>query len=533
MTRWFLPLVLLLTAEIPASAHFLWVVPQPDGQTAHVIVSETLGADTRVDMAIALGASLEWRDSAKKDSRLTLTRAGYVLTVPLVGKGLAHGHADLGVRPSGERAYRLHYYPKAIVGDPFATEVVTGKVPIEIVPVGKPGAMRLKVLVAGKPTAGVDVNLLLPDGSEETVQTEKGGVTEVLTAVGRYGAWARHWEQVSGTFQGKAFDQTRHYATLVVDAGAAPATSSSAAAAVPVATKVATMPEAASSFGAVASEGWLYVYGGHVVPTHSYSTAAVSGRFSRLKLAEPGSWETLPTGPKLQGMNLAVHGKKVYRVGGMQPLNQPGEPSDTHSIADVAGFDPAMAKWESLAPLPLPRSSHDVVVVGDQLFVIGGWQLKGKEKSVWPETMEVMDLSAASPTWRSIPQPFKRRAFVAAADSSRIYVVGGFDDKSAVVKGVSIYDVAKGTWSDGPALPGGALNGFGAAAVTLDGRLFVSIDAGGLYRLNDTGTGWDKVGQATPRIVHRIAAEGKRVFVIGGAGDDGNSDLVEAITVAP
>ena len=34
-------------------------------------------------------------------------------------------------------------------------------------------------------------------------------------------------------------------------------------------------------------------------------------------------------------MNLAAHGGKVYRVGGMQPRNEPGEPADNLSLADV------------------------------------------------------------------------------------------------------------------------------------------------------------------------------------------------------
>jgi N-acetylneuraminic acid mutarotase len=231
-------------------------------------------------------------------------------------------------------------------------------------------------------------------------------------------------------------------------------------------------------------------------------------------------------------MNLAVHRGKVYRVGGMQPQNKAGEPEDTRSLADVARFDPATGKWESLPSLPTPRSSHDIVVVGDRLIVVGGWTMKGTAgKPVWPETMEVMDLAAPAPAWRSVPQPFKRRALVAAADSSKVYVIGGFDDRAKIVRGMSIYDVATESWSEGPALPGGPMNGFGAAAATVGGRLFVSIDDGGLYRLNDTATAWDKAGQATPRIVHRLAGDEKRIFVIGGALKDANSDLIEAIDV--
>jgi hypothetical protein len=228
MKRWLLSVFLVCAAVAPASAHFLWVVPQPDGRIAHVIISETLAVDTRVDIAIVAGADLSWRDASGRETPLTLTREGHVLTTPLAGQGVVHGHADLGVRPSGERTYRLHYYPKTIVGDAFASEIVVSESPIDIVPVGKPGAMRFKVLLAGKPAAGVDVNVLLPDGSDTMAQTGADGMTELLTAQGRYGAWARLVQPLSGTYNDKAYDQTRHYTMLVVDAVTSPASTPAA-----------------------------------------------------------------------------------------------------------------------------------------------------------------------------------------------------------------------------------------------------------------------------------------------------------------
>lgn len=526
-------LALLAMVATPASAHFLWVVPDITGRTGRVIISENLAADHRVDIGIVAGATLVWRDGSGRETPLKLERTGIVYTVALDTAGVAYGHADLGVRPSGERAYRLHYYPKTIVGNPFTATTRVGKAPIEIEPVGSPGALRLRVLTGGKPAKGVDVNLLLPDGDEITVQTEDDGLTEVLPGRGRYGAWARQFEPVSGTHAGKAFDQTRHYTMLVFDteAGLAP-TNTAANVQKPVATKVATMPQAASSFGAVASNGWLYVYGGHVVKTHSYSTEAVSGRFNRLKLSDFTTWESLPGGPSLQGMNLAAYDGKVLRVGGMQPRNKPGEPADTVSVADVARFNPTTRGWEALPSLPVPVSSHDVAVVGLQLFSVGGWAMKSAPaKTEWASALSVMDLSAEKLEWKTLPQPFKRRAFIAAALDDKIFILGGFDEQSRVQRGTSIYDVARGTWSEGPALPGGMMNGFGPAATVVNGRLVISIDNGGVYRLNAAATGWDELGRATPRIVHRLVPAGDAVLIIGGAGDDDNSDLIERLAI--
>ena len=74
------------------------------------------------------------------------------------------------------------------------------------------------------------------------------------------------------------------------------------------------------------------------------------------------------------------------------------------------------------------------------------------------------------------------------------------------------------------------MNGFGPAAAALDGQLYVSVDDGGLYRLG-TANAWEPIGRATPRIVHRLAPDGRRVLVIGGALKGANSDLIEAIDV--
>src|SRR5688572_31164214 len=87
------------------------------------------------------------------------------------------------------------------------------------------------------------------------------------------------------------------------------------------------MPKAVSSFGAIECDGYLYLYGGHAGKTHSYDTESVLGTFHRLKLDGGTKWEPLPGGPIAQGMNLTSHGGKVYRVGGMQPKNKPGDPA--------------------------------------------------------------------------------------------------------------------------------------------------------------------------------------------------------------
>jgi N-acetylneuraminic acid mutarotase len=306
-----------------------------------------------------------------------------------------------------------------------------------------------------------------------------------------------------------------------------------AAATQPAAARYGSLPETTSSFGAVASEGWLYVYGGHVTPTHVYSTESASGRFHRLNLAEGKTWEELPGGPKLQGLNLAAHNHLIYRVGGMQSRNHPKDKPDNVSLTEAARFDPRSGKWEAIPPLPEARSSHDVAVVDGKLYAVGGWTMNGAKGNDWLQTMAVLDLSADKLVWQSIKQPFKRRALAAAAFEHKLYVLGGFTDDDDATLGVQIYDPKSNQWLAGPDLPGPPGNGFAPAACTLGNALYVSVADGTLYRLDHAAKTWARVATSTPRIVHRLAPAGSRILILGGAAKGDTLNLIEAVSIDP
>jgi hypothetical protein len=520
MKRESIRLLLMLGGAALAHAHFTFIVPDPGGATAKVIMSEGLKPDQDVDVAMIAGTKLNVRPGSGKDTTLTLAKGDKAFTVTLPGAGtrVVHGLTDLGVMQRGEgKPHVLLYYPKAIVGDAFDSKtVVGGETPVELIPTGKPGAFSLKLVARGKALPDSEITVILPDGSEKKVKTDAAGQTETFAMTGRFGAWARFWETSPGERGGKKYEELRHYATLVFDVH-------------PTASAFGKLPEATSSFGAVESGGFLYVYGGHISPTHNYYDEAVSGRFHRLNLAT-GAWQQLAGGPRVQGMNLAEHGGKIYRVGGMTPRNKKGAATDNHSSTDVARFDPATGKWEALPALPVARSSHDVVVIGNQLIVTAGWNMKGGTQD-WMETLAVLDLSAKTPSWKSVAQPFKRRALIAAAHNEKLYVIGGFDDHEQIVRKVSIWDPRTGAWSEGPMLPEGPGMAFAPAAVSMGGHLYVSLSDGTLLRMAEASGSWEKVGKATGRLAHRLAAYQGQVLSIGGALGGNNFDLIEAVKV--
>jgi N-acetylneuraminic acid mutarotase len=537
MTKTLCRISLLLAAAALAEAHFIFVVPDSGASSAKVFLGEDLKPAGEVDLAIISGAKLSLLDAAGKEVPLQMVKGADAYSVPLSGSGtrVIHGVLDLGFTQSrGPKPYLLIYYPKSILGNAFdAKSILPERTPIQIVPVGKPGDLRLRLLVRGKAEPNAEITAILPDGTQKKLKTDSSGQTETLTETGRYGAWARYWEATAGERDNKKYEEIRHYATLVFDAPAGPtdaASSDRTATTGITARKFATLPEATSSFGSVVSDGWLYVYGGHIAPTHSYSTAAVSGQFHRLRLTGNPEWEELPSGPPMQGMNLVALDGKIYRVGGMSPRNSPGTPTDNYSTADAARFDPASGKWEALPSLPEPRSSHDVVVIGNKIIVTGGWAIRGK-RTDWADTLAILDLSAEHPAWTSVPQPFRRRALMAAALDGKMYVIGGFDEKSEIVRDVAIYDPVANTWSHGPQIPEGPGLSFAPAAAVHHGDLYVSVSDGTLYRLNRSSMQWEKAGKSTPRLAHRIASDGDSVLVMGGAENGKNFDLIEAIPI--
>lgn len=526
MKRVFTCIWLAIVLATLLQAHFVFVTPEAGGATVRVFISENLKPD--LDVKMIGSTKLTLRDAGGAETPLSLSKAETnFFSAALAGSGtrVVYGDTNFGVMERGGKTHLLIYYPKAIVGDAFDAKTQVGeKAPVELIPVGSAGSLKLRLIAHGKPLADSEITVILPDGAEKKVKTGANGETEAFSAPGRYGAWARFWEPIPGERDGKKYGEVRNYATLVFDTAA-----STRASAAPSANSFSKLPQATSSFGSTVSDGWLYVYGGHVSPTHSYFKEAVSGRFDRVKLSGEPVWESLPEGPAVQGMNLAAYQGKIYRVGGMTPRNEKGQAADNYSIADVARFDPTTKKWEVLPPLPEPRSSHDVVVAGDKLIVIGGWTLAGKSET-WRDTVEILDLSAKKPEWKSVPQPFKRRALMAVALDGKVYAIGGMDDKQKVTRDVSIYDPKTNQWSEGPKLPEGAILGFAPAAGLHQGRLYVSLSDGSLMRLD--GDKWEKTAAATPRVAHRLAARGESILLIGGAAKGKNFDLIEAVPVA-
>ena len=546
----------IAAAASSAQAHFVWLVPK-SSSGGNTVVNVYFGEDASDDSTDYLSRVQGIRlhrvtgTDAPSELQVTSTDEGISATADLKGHSVVVTSHDLGVMDRGDSVFRLKYYGKA---GPAITDAAWRKaksaddIRLDLVPFLRDGKVRVKVFFDEKPVEGAQVKAARPGMDDFEGETNaKGVVAFTVAESGVHSIRARHIEAADGEFNGKAYPETRHYSTLAVDV---PTAGSSAAT-----TRLQNVPQPVTSFGAAVVDNALYMYGGHTGGAHSYSKQEQSNQLTRLDL-KTGNWKTIVNGPHLQGLALVAHGGKLYRIGGFTAMNAEGEEHDLQSQKSVACFDPATKTWNELPPLPEPRSSHDAAVVGDSLFVVGGWAMTGGGDSKWHDTALKLDLTEQPLQWQTISSPpFKRRALATAAHDSRLFVVGGMQDEGGPTTAVSIYDPAKDQWSEGPSLfvkdepksdaaegdekprrsmSSGSMAGFGASAFATGGALYVTTVQGNLQRLSRDGARWEVISaDITPRFFHRLLPmNARQLVVVGGSNMSiGKFEKVEVLDV--
>ncbi len=284
-------------------------------------------------------------------------------------------------------------------------------------------------------------------------------------------------------------------------------------------TDLPELPLELTSFGGAVANGTLFIYGGHSGTAHSYSTEEQSDEFWSLDLQAPQQWKQLPSGPRLQGLVMLPYKNSVVRVGGFTARNAEGEEHDLHSQNQASRFDIAQNRWVDLTPLPEPRSSLSAAIAGDQIFVIGGWALKGEETK-WHSTAWKLNLADPNAAWQALAKPpFKRRALFAATHNGQIHVIGGMNSEGGPTTRTDVYDPESDSWLQGPKLQGKPLTGFGSAAHSLGGHLYVSTIDGNVQRLNEAEKKWDVVSEYDPaRFFHvMVPWTETKLLLVGGA----------------
>lgn len=538
MKRIALFVALVLACPALSQAHFLWLLTDstsPQGKV-QVFFGEAAEADDPALLDKVAKAEVWTLGGRGEPKLLTLSKGEDALEAELSGPALQATvilRHNYGVIAKGGEPFLLKYYaktyPSALPGTWRAVRD-SDRLPLEIVPLQNASQTVLQVIWNGKPVASSTVTIVGP-GIEKKIEgttDEAGNFACVLPKAGTFSIRAKLSEKTAGTLDDQEYKSVRHYSTLTLHHQPNRLT--------PTSHNFPALPKGLTSFGGAITGNALYVYGGNYGSAHEYTNEEQSGDLWKLNLTTPEKWELVSTGPKRQGLAMVEHKGTLYRIGGFEATNKSGEKQHLVSQADLARLD-SKGQWQALPSLPEPRSSHDAAVVGDTLYVAGGWNMQGGgSTSKWHDTALAMDLKAEKLEWKTIADPkFHRRALALAAWNGKLVCVGGMTDASGPTTKTSIYDPASNSWTDGPSVLGTAMDGFGSSAFACKGALYITTVSGSIQRLGPGGKQWEFLGQiAHPRFFHRLLPwnDSKLVIVGGASMEEGKAEDLELLTVS-
>jgi len=203
-----------------ALGHFVFLLPQPDQQSVVAVFSDGDGPDKSVPISkIASTKLYTVKDGAKVPLEHKVQGNALMAKLPGDSNRVVFGRTDYGVVKKGDKApFQLVYHPKTVLGDPFAPQAkVSPHAELEIVPLRAEGKTRFLVLAEGKPLADADLTFRYQGESEsEKAKTDANGMAGSISRSGTVVVTALRLVNQPGESQGKAFQETRHYATLVI-----------------------------------------------------------------------------------------------------------------------------------------------------------------------------------------------------------------------------------------------------------------------------------------------------------------------------
>ncbi|MDA1159766.1 MAG: hypothetical protein O2983_09170, partial [Planctomycetota bacterium] len=438
-----------------------------------------------------------------------------------------------GVLTRGQSSFLLNYYAKSY---PFAlpgTWNVIGdkeRLPLEITPTREGNTTIFQLTWRGEPSANNEIVIVGPRIKHKLEGTtdESGNFQYELPAAGVYSIRHKLTEAGQGTHNEEKYESIRHYTTLTLHNVPSKFHSTKH--------NLSEIPQGITSFGGAIVGDTIYDYGGNYGSAHEYTNEEQSNDLWALNLADGSAWKKVSTGPRMQGLAMVAHNDLLYRVGGFTAMNKEGEEQDLQSQAGVAQFNPETGVWKELPPLPEPRSSHDAAILGDTLYVAGGWNMPGKDQdAVWHKTAWTLDLGKDDAQWKAVATPpFQRRALSLAAWNGRMYCIGGMRMEGGPTTVAHVYDPATDSWSDAPSLIGTAMDGFGNSAFACAGDLYVSTISGSLQRLTKNSSKWEFVSQFDhPRFFHRMLPwkDSSLVAIGGGNMMTGKVTEVDVISI--
>ena len=204
------------------------------------------------------------------------------------------------------------------------------------------------------------------------------------------------------------------------------------------------MPTKRARMAAVAFDGMIYVFGG------------ISNRggkvFDAVEVFNPeaggrGAWKKLAKLPQaLAATSAEVVGDKIYVIGGWDRGAQ------KEVFGTVFEYDPKENTFDQKRDMPTPRGGLGTAVLQGKIYAIGGWNIE--------EVLDVVEAyDPVTDTWETKkPMPVKKALFGITTLSGRIFTIGGlstFNDgvDDEVLKRVDVYNPLLDAWVVDEAAP--------------------------------------------------------------------------------
>lgn len=549
LSKYELAIVATLTLTSNTQAHFPWLSFDKDNRVIQYFGETVAQRDYKLPEKIATAEvyAIDIDGTAKLIAMENIEEDGFIgrkSKEPLESSERIQSNVTYGIHGGSKLEYYASYIPGKLPKAFDTNHAWTSRAVFQCWGIDSETGVTIRIFWDNKPLSDTEVKLFNGEGDEKTsqktnakgeVEFSDAQVEDDLNAV-LVGVVQKNEE---GQLGDRKYQSASHYLTMTfrdpegLEAAAKPkkTVSRSAMPTLPLQQAKRSNAESAqpklhsdlplplTSFGAVRHGSTIFVYGGHTGEAHHYSTQEQSDSLLALDLANRNAeWKELSKGRRLQGLGLVAYGDTIIRVGGFEAVNGLDDDHDLRSSTEVMAFDLKTNLWTKLPDLPEPRSSHDAIVVGDRLYVIGGWTLRGSETE-WLSTAWSIQLPADGKTWEALPSPpFARRAIALAATHNRIFAIGGMNEKGGPTTDVELYDIESSEWKSAPALQGKPMNGFGAAAWNQGDAIIATTSEGDIQELTSEATHWEIIGKVqAPRFFHRLLpySEGKLV-ALGG-----------------
>ena len=231
----------------------------------------------------------------------------------------------------------------------------------------------------------------------------------------------------------------------------------------------------------------IYVFGG-------YSRTAVRGEKYKKTVevydTRTDTWVRKRDMPTLRrNFGTAVVNGKIYIIGGSVHDKRFGKQVST-GLVEV--YDPLTSRWEKRADMPTKRGRINVDVVDDKIYVIGGHILleQGLGLLVDRFSKRIEEYNPKTNSWRRLPDlPMFKYAFSTVVVDDEIYTMGGYDMENhfKYLDLVEVYNPIVNRWRPSPPMPTASMT----VAAVANGTIYLLGSTDKNYRFSPAVEAFD------------------------------------------